>query len=324
MKNNFTYLIIIPILIIYGCSSDDSEVFPNIIVEFSSDSQNIFEDETINFTDLSTGAPTNWQWTFEGGIPSTSNEQNPSVLYEVEGVYRVTLVTSNGGNAESITKESYITVLDNLSNGLVGKFDLNGNGIDSSGFNNNGTIVGTVNPSTNREGIENSAMSFSEFDGYIDIGDATELKLTSSMSISVWVRANGNQNGWDTIVNKWQDNPAIGTGGVGYYLGLNPNGLALRWNVTNQVVEMDSPLPINQWVHIVVTFDGTQLNLYINGILENQVNASGEIMDNSAPFRIGQQSEILSGTNGFNGEIDDIYIYERPLNSSEILELFNN
>lgn len=54
--------------------------------------------ETVSFTDQSTGDPTSWNWTFEGGDPPTSTEQNPSVVFAGEGDYDVTLEISDGSD----------------------------------------------------------------------------------------------------------------------------------------------------------------------------------------------------------------------------------
>lgn len=66
----------------------------------------------VRFTDLSTNFPTSWQWTFEGGTPSTSTEQNPTVVYAQPGKFKVTLVTSNAaGTSTPVVREQYIEVL---------------------------------------------------------------------------------------------------------------------------------------------------------------------------------------------------------------------
>lgn len=67
--------------------------------------------EQINFIDLSTGLPYQWSWEFEGGVPATSNQQNPmGIQYDTEGVYNVTLTVSNNFGLDVLTKELYITV----------------------------------------------------------------------------------------------------------------------------------------------------------------------------------------------------------------------
>ncbi len=81
------------------------------VADFTSDEVLIPVGETINFTDLSSGIPSEWTWTFDGGTPETSNEQNPEdILYNTEGVYSVKLVSSNYLGIDSLVKETYITV----------------------------------------------------------------------------------------------------------------------------------------------------------------------------------------------------------------------
>jgi len=65
----------------------------------------------VEFTDASFGA-TSWNWSFPGGYPETSTEQNPTVNYSTEGYFDVTLEISDGTNLTSMTKSSYITVMD--------------------------------------------------------------------------------------------------------------------------------------------------------------------------------------------------------------------
>jgi len=66
---------------------------------------------SIKFDDLSIHAPTSWLWTFEGGIPFTSTNQNPLVRYDSVGVYQVKLSVSNSFGTDSTTKIYYINVV---------------------------------------------------------------------------------------------------------------------------------------------------------------------------------------------------------------------
>ena len=69
----------------------------------------------LNFSDLSSGNPMSWEWTFEGGTPATSSEQNPSnISFANAGTYDVTLTVSNTSGNDSKTMNAYITVSDNL------------------------------------------------------------------------------------------------------------------------------------------------------------------------------------------------------------------
>jgi PKD repeat protein len=68
---------------------------------------------TVNFTDLSTGSPTSWSWSFTGGTPATSTTQNPTAIqYNTAGIYTVSLTATNSNGSDVETKLNYITVGD--------------------------------------------------------------------------------------------------------------------------------------------------------------------------------------------------------------------
>ncbi len=67
---------------------------------------------SIDFTDLSSGNPTNWHWEFEGGEPSESDNQSPgSVKYNKAGLYNVKLLVSNQAGSDSLVRENYIRIV---------------------------------------------------------------------------------------------------------------------------------------------------------------------------------------------------------------------
>ena len=84
-----------------------------LTANFTSDEIVICAGSSVNFTDLSTGA-TSWNWTFEGGTPATSTDQNPTVTYSSEGTYDVSLEVSNGSTTNSVTVTDYITVVNGV------------------------------------------------------------------------------------------------------------------------------------------------------------------------------------------------------------------
>jgi PKD repeat protein len=80
--------------------------------DFSADETTICAGGTVNFTDESAGADS-WEWTFEGGTPATSTDQNPSVEYSTPGNYDVTLeITNSAGSTKTETKIDFITVIE--------------------------------------------------------------------------------------------------------------------------------------------------------------------------------------------------------------------
>lgn len=70
----------------------------------------ICEQEEVQFTDQSNGNVDSWEWTFIGGYPESSVEQNPIIWYGDDGEYDVTLTISDGSDSQTITKTDYIKV----------------------------------------------------------------------------------------------------------------------------------------------------------------------------------------------------------------------
>ena len=80
---------------------------------FCSNKQVSCAGESVNFSSLSTGNPTTYQWLFEGGIPASSTEPNPqNIKYKQPGSYPVSLTVSNGFGNSVLLRSSYISVLE--------------------------------------------------------------------------------------------------------------------------------------------------------------------------------------------------------------------
>lgn len=80
------------------------------LAAFSASPLQLCVGDTALFTDLSSGGPTSWSWSFPGGTPSGSTDQNPWVVYDTPGTYNVTLaITAPLGN-NSVTYTAYISV----------------------------------------------------------------------------------------------------------------------------------------------------------------------------------------------------------------------
>ncbi|MCP4214834.1 MAG: PKD domain-containing protein, partial [bacterium] len=80
------------------------------VADFSANFTTIQATQSVQFTDLSTQWPDSWAWTFEGGTPASSTNQNPIVVYAVPGTYTVTLTATNTLGADTASKVGYITV----------------------------------------------------------------------------------------------------------------------------------------------------------------------------------------------------------------------
>ena len=80
--------------------------------DFHTDKTTVCINEAIEFFDDSyNGVISSWNWTFEGGTPATSNEEDPIVTYAEEGTYNVTLTAGDGVNEETTVKTNFIKVL---------------------------------------------------------------------------------------------------------------------------------------------------------------------------------------------------------------------
>lgn len=79
--------------------------------DFEASQTLIFNGESIDFSDMSTGEPFAWYWEFEGGIPPSSEEQHPeAIIYANPGIYDVSLTVANQFGQHTTTKTEYIIV----------------------------------------------------------------------------------------------------------------------------------------------------------------------------------------------------------------------
>lgn len=93
------------------------------------------------FYDASTNNPTKWNWTFEGGTPATSTDQNPVITYSIPGIYDVTLVISNLMGSDTVINSDFV---------IIGTAPLSGftTDLDTSLTTSTG-VVSFTNTSTN-------------------------------------------------------------------------------------------------------------------------------------------------------------------------------
>jgi PKD repeat protein len=91
-------------------SNGHINVSGNPLCSFRADSLSILYGQPNQFRDISAGIPTGWQWTFTGGNPPASTQQNPVVTYNTPGLYTVKLRVANSFGADSLTKVNYIRV----------------------------------------------------------------------------------------------------------------------------------------------------------------------------------------------------------------------
>ena len=94
-----------------------------LLANFVASKVQVCKNEAITFTDYSAGNITSWSWSFPGGVPATSTEQNPIVSYPETGSYDVSLTVTTVDGSGTAAKTGYITV-DNCT-GVNTLIDLN-------------------------------------------------------------------------------------------------------------------------------------------------------------------------------------------------------
>jgi PKD repeat protein len=78
---------------------------------FEASSTNFVAGCLVDFTDLTQGMPSEYNWSFPGGTPESSTDQNPqNIRYLTEGVYDVTLTVTDFYGTDSETRAGYIVV----------------------------------------------------------------------------------------------------------------------------------------------------------------------------------------------------------------------
>lgn len=93
---------------VFGCSTG-----PAPVTNFSASNVCGEGSLTVAFQDLSSNMPTAWLWEFGNGATSTA--QDPVYTYTTPGVYKVTLTTSNASGSNTLSKSSFITVMQPLT-----------------------------------------------------------------------------------------------------------------------------------------------------------------------------------------------------------------
>jgi len=152
----------------------------------------------IEFVDQSWKAPIDsWQWSFPGGVPSTSTVSNPAVTYPNAGTYEVTLRVANSAGADSITKTSFVRITANPLNSMPWSEDFEdtasfpGNDGWIENYDNAGTWTRVTNASAQGTGTACIRMNnFSAPVGAIDEWITPSIDFTGvsfPVTMSFWI-----------------------------------------------------------------------------------------------------------------------------------------
>ncbi len=191
---------------------------------------------------------------------------------------------------------------------------------DASGNGHTATCSGATCPTAGEGGRNGSALHFDGSDDYLSVANQANLNPTN-LTVAAWINADtwAAQRWIGTIVGK--DDWASGS--HGYVLRTGENGrlsfaiaIASGWQEA-----LSAPLmAAGTWYHVVGTYDGNTLKIYINGIEKGALNAPGSVVSSSYPLNIGRAP--YDTTRRFDGLIDDVRLFNRALSTDEIWGLY--
>ncbi|ERJ60871.1 PKD domain-containing protein [Sphingobacterium paucimobilis] len=306
----------------------------NVSIDFSASSTGTYEGGTIDFTSSSVGTVNSWQWEFEGGTPSTSTAENPSVQYAKPGRYKVKLRGTNIAVTKEKVREGYIVVMP--GDRLAAYFPFSGNLNDVGPHKFAPTMRGAVTSlGVDRKAYDSNAAVFNGSSGLV-VTDHPALNFgDKDYTVAVWVKASKLAK-----MMVWQESGDKGSKD-------NQTWLRLLSNTTDQLVtfatedsnggsfvnlneSQKGKWEANQWFHVVTTRSGLKTSIYVNGVFAKEgTSASGvKVVSNAGDFKIGMQR----GTNAsgdftygsyYSGLLDDLVIYNKALSAAEILALYN-
>jgi len=195
--------------------------------------------------------------------------------------------------------------------GMVAWWRGEGNALDQTGVNN-GTIPGNINFTGGQIGGAFRGSSTGNW-GYVEVPDSPSLNLDASMTIEFWIRIDSPWEG--TVIERrapgFRDS---------YRVFLSSNN-SLSFNLfydasTGAFASLSSdPIPTNQFVHFAVTveYNGARtVKLYVNGSLDRVARFSQNPLN---------QGDTYFGN--INGVVDELSLYNRALDASEIAAIYN-
>lgn len=184
--------------------------------------------------------------------------------------------------------------------------------------NNHGVKVGNPIFISDRNDKLSSAIKLDGTNSYIRIPNDNNLSLTGFYSICFWIKPyNYGEGGFGRILEKRDNSSGAGTG-LQINLNSTVNGLTFA-KVGNTTVKINDCIDLNTWQFFSFTFDGNYLKVYKNGTIINTYSFP-KLEQTTVDLLIGQAQSL---NRAFNGEIDDIYIFNRILNQGEVGTLYN-
>lgn len=247
--------------------------------------------------------------------------------YENKRIGEIGRIKSVGSKSQTVRAVQVDIPGDVLDESLVGhwKFDEivpcdslcagSGTTPNSRGSNDGELINLDSSDQTEREGMpENKVFDFDGSTEYVSVADHSSINLSGSMTVSMWINASVLAD-WASPLGK-VDNDGYNFNGYGFFY---KNG-TMRFFTSNETRFSKKVFTeTNSWHHLVGTYDGTNVLIYIDGVAGTPYGTT-LITTNNEPLNIGR---MTTGVGYFNGKIDDVRIYDRALTGREVKRIFN-
>lgn len=171
-------------------------------------------------------------------------------------------------------------------------------------------------------GYLSGALSFDGSNDYATTSSEINATIQSEVTIAGWMKASGSS--FDNFAMMMTEG-YLGDGNVGFSLGGRIQGGSATkvgagfYNGSWHTVNQTGSFTFGEWVHLAATYDGAELKLYIDGELDNTSADAAGLPSGSEEWRIGRRHD---GTNYFEGELDDLRLYNRALTATEISAIY--
>ncbi|OQA35954.1 MAG: hypothetical protein BWY53_00664 [Parcubacteria group bacterium ADurb.Bin326] len=209
--------------------------------------------------------------------------------------------------------------------GIIGYWKLDNSLTDSSGKNNQLVAQGGISCSGDF-GFLNNGCAFGEYGQYLEIKNINKTLNPKSGTISVWAYPTGNASNSYIIQGNTPDSDR-------YYIQWTNGRIRIVRGTQNPNIQNSSVATINllentelnNWYHIVMSWDESSIYGYINGMKmhDAKIDYFSPSYSTNTKFRIGnQQSSSSTDNRSFPGQIDEIAFFNRKLTDNEIKQLF--
>jgi hypothetical protein len=223
----------------------------------------------------------------------------------------------------SINESSNNSAFIDFNKTLIGYWnfeDVSGTTVyDKSTYGNNGVLKNGVkiNSSINSM-IRGKYAVFDGIDDYVEISSSKELEVPKTITISSWINWRGDGDDLQNIFTNggWTNALRVVNDGSS-----DQNKILFQLNINGSTKYLYSNTLINPnlWYNIIGIYNGSAMKIYINGILDSELNATGNIKIYPYDNYIGTEYSNYY----FNGSIDEVMIFNRSLTENEIKSLYN-